>query len=196
MASPQRTCHACRRSRPQEELLRFVCGPEGPSVLDLRGKLPGRGAYLCPERACLRKGLKPKGIAQVLGCAPSAGSAEELRDQALEGLRRMLMEHLGHAHRAGAVVPGFERVAEALAENQTSWVLVATDAATRTRTEMAARAGEGGVVTALTKSELGAVLGTAEVGVAAITQPRLADKIRALAVRWNRLREENGDGQG
>jgi hypothetical protein len=196
MTGPQRTCHACRRGRPQGELLRFVCGPEGRSVLDLRGKLPGRGAYLCPQLACLRKGLKPKGIAQVLGCAPPAADAGALRQQALEGVRRMLAEHLGHAHRAGAVVPGFERVAEALAANEAYTVLVASDAAERTRTEMAARAGDGRVVTALSKSEMGAVLGTAEVGVAAITQPRLADKLRALAVRWNRLREENGDGQG
>ena len=196
MGGPQRTCHACRRSRPQSELLRFVCGPAGRAALDLRGKLPGRGAYLCPELACLRKGLKPKGVANVLGCAPPAAGAGELRDQALEGLGRLLIEHLGHARRAGAVIPGMERVAQALEKGDASWVLVATDAAERTRTLMTTRAGGGGVVTALTKNELGAVLDTAEVGVAAITQPRLAEKIRALAVRWNRLREENADGQG
>lgn len=194
--SPQRTCHACRRSGPQNELLRFVCGPDGTAVLDLRGQLPGRGAYLCPQLACLRKGSKAKGVAAVLGCAPPAGDAEALRRQALEGLERMLIENLGHAHRAGEVVPGMERVTQALEQGHANWVLVATDAAERTRTWMATRAGDGGVVTALTKSELGAVLGTAEVGVLAITQPRLADKIRALAVRWNRLKEESGDGQG
>ncbi|MFB6260622.1 MAG: L7Ae/L30e/S12e/Gadd45 family ribosomal protein, partial [Thiohalorhabdaceae bacterium] len=150
----------------------------------------------CPERACLRKGSKSKGVAQVLGCRPPAEDPETLRQQALEGLQRMLIENLGHAHRAGAVVPGMERVTQALEEGQANWVLAATDAAERTRKWMATRAGHDGVVTALTKSELGAVLGTAEVGVLAITQPRLAEKIRTLAVRWNRLKEENGDGQG
>lgn len=196
MAKPRRTCHACRRTQPQDELLRFVCGPDGRTVLDLRGRLPGRGAYLCPELACLRKGGKAKGIAPALGCAPPAAGGEELRRQALEGLHRMLTENLGHARRAGAVVFGRERVAEALDRDEAEWVLVAADAAERTRTEMVTRVGEDRLVTALTKSELGAVLGTAEVGVAAITQPRLADKIRALAVRWNRLREEKADGQG
>lgn len=196
MADPTRTCHACRRSAPQDELLRFVCGPGSQTVLDLRAKLPGRGAYLCPAAPCLRKGLKPKGVARVLDCGPANIGAEEVRQQALEGLDRLLLEHLGHAHRAGAVVPGMERVTQALDDNDANWVLVAYDAAQRTRIEMTARAGDGGVVTALTKGELGAVLGTAEVGVAAITQPRLADKVRALAVRWNRLKEENGDGQG
>ena len=196
MGEPQRTCHACRRIRPQNELLRFVCGPEGHSLLDLRGKLPGRGAYLCPATTCLRRGLKAKGVAAALGCKPPADDAQEVRRQAIEGLNRLLNEQIGHARRAGAVVPGADRVAQALDDNEVYGVLVAHDAAERTRTEMAARAGEERVVTALTKSELGAVLGTAEVGVAAITHPRLADKIRALAVRWNRLREENGDGQG
>ena len=196
MADPERTCHACRQARPQGELLRFVCGPDGCTVLDLRGKLPGRGAYLCPAVPCLRRGLKPKGIARVLGCTPGQAGAAEVRQQALDGLGRMLLEHLGHAHRAGAVVPGMERVAQVLMDNDANWVLVASDAAERTRTEMTARVGNDRVVSALTKGELGAVLGTAEVGVAAITQPRLADKVRALAVRWNRLKEENGDGQG
>jgi len=196
VASPARTCHACRRNRPQGELLRFVCGPEGRAVLDLRGKLPGRGAYLCPDPACLRKGVKAKGVGQALGCGGPGEDAEALRRRAVEGLGRMLHEELGHAHRAGAVVPGIERATRALDGGEADWVLVASDAAERTRTEMAARAGDGRVVTALTKSELGAVLDTAEVGVAAITQPRLADKIRKLAVRWNRLREEKVDGQG
>ncbi|MEF8793763.1 DUF448 domain-containing protein [Thiohalorhabdus sp.] len=194
--SPQRTCHACRRSAPQSELLRFVCSPDGAAVLDLRGKLPGRGAYLCPDPGCLRKGIKAKGVAQALGCRPPAEDAEALQRQAVEGLARMLTENLGHAHRAGAVVPGVDRVTQALEQGQAHWVLAASDAAERTRTWVATRVGNARVVTALTKSELGAVLGTAEVGLLAITQPRLAEKIRTLAVRCNRLKEENGDGQG
>jgi ribosomal protein L7Ae-like RNA K-turn-binding protein len=146
--------------------------------------------------ACLRRGLKAKGVPGVLACTAPDGGAEGVREQALNGLRRMLTEHVGHAHRAGAVVPGMDRVSQALTDGEANSVVVAVDAAQRTRTEMAARAGEARLVTALTKNELGAVLGTAEVGVAAITQPRLAEKIRALAVRWNRLREENADGQG
>lgn len=196
MASPERQCCACRQTRPQAELLRFVCGPEGRAVLDLRGKLPGRGAYLCPDRDCLHKGLQPKGVGRVLGCMSPAGDAEALREQALAGLGRLLREQLGHAHRAGGVVWGAQRVSEALEEGRVDWVLSAADTAERTRAELAEKVGPEKVLPVLSKEEIGEVLGPAEVGVAVIVHPRLAEKIFALAVRWKRLREENGDGQG
>ncbi len=37
---------------PKGDLLRFVQGPAGAAVLDLRQREPGRGCYLCPERSC------------------------------------------------------------------------------------------------------------------------------------------------
>jgi len=49
---PVRMCVVCRRRRPKRELLRIVRTPEG-FILDDSGKLPGRGAYVCPDNpAC------------------------------------------------------------------------------------------------------------------------------------------------
>ncbi|MFN3368102.1 MAG: YlxR family protein [Thermus sp.] len=45
---PIRMCVACRRRRPKGELLRILLMPEG-FRLDPTGKLPGRGAYVCPD---------------------------------------------------------------------------------------------------------------------------------------------------
>ncbi|GAA6754752.1 YlxR family protein [Thermus thalpophilus] len=45
---PLRMCVACRRRRPKGELLRILMTPEG-FQLDPTGKLPGRGAYVCPD---------------------------------------------------------------------------------------------------------------------------------------------------
>ncbi|MFN4070324.1 MAG: YlxR family protein [Thermus caldifontis] len=45
---PIRMCVACRRRRPKGELLRILLVPEG-FRLDPTGKLPGRGAYVCPD---------------------------------------------------------------------------------------------------------------------------------------------------
>ena len=196
MATPERQCCACRRTAPQAQLLRFVCGPDRVAVLDLRGKLPGRGAYLCPSPDCLRKGAAGKGLARALQCAPPQEDVARLQVQAREGLVRLLREQLGHAHRAGAVVWGFDRVTEAMTEERADWVAVAVDAAERTRADLAQRVGPERLVPMLTKADIGEVLGPAEVGVVVVTHPRLAEKIYALAVRWNRLREENGDGQG
>nr|WP_325233135.1 YlxR family protein [Egicoccus sp.] len=49
---PVRTCVACRVVRPQRELLRLARTPDGIRF-DTSGRLPGRGAYLCPEPHCL-----------------------------------------------------------------------------------------------------------------------------------------------
>jgi uncharacterized protein len=50
---PQRTCIACKTTKPKRELLRVVRTPDGHVRLDNeRGKLPGRGAYLCAKRSC------------------------------------------------------------------------------------------------------------------------------------------------
>ncbi|MGK0618480.1 YlxR family protein [Meiothermus cerbereus] len=46
---PIRQCIACRERRPKQELLRIVITEGGP-VLDLTGRKPGRGAYVCPDR--------------------------------------------------------------------------------------------------------------------------------------------------
>ena len=49
---PQRTCVACRRVADKRDLVRVVATPEGRLVVDPKGKLPGRGAYICRRRAC------------------------------------------------------------------------------------------------------------------------------------------------
>ena len=54
---PQRTCVGCRQVLPKRQLTRVVRGSEGV-VIDLSGKLPGRGAYLHDQKSCWVKALK------------------------------------------------------------------------------------------------------------------------------------------
>ena len=49
---PQRTCVACRQTKPKWGLVRLVHTPKGDIEIDHRGKKAGRGAYLCPAREC------------------------------------------------------------------------------------------------------------------------------------------------
>jgi len=48
------------QSFPKKELIRVVRTPEGEVLLDLTGKKSGRGAYLCKDKACLKKAIKAK----------------------------------------------------------------------------------------------------------------------------------------
>ena len=57
---PMRWCVGCNAQRPKRELVRVVRSPEGVISIDLRGKAPGRGAYLCPSAACLARARKAK----------------------------------------------------------------------------------------------------------------------------------------
>ena len=59
---PMRQCIGCREMKPKKELIRVVRSPEGTISLDFRGKAPGRGAYLCPDAACLKRAVKAKAL--------------------------------------------------------------------------------------------------------------------------------------
>ena len=64
---PQRQCLGCREMKPKAELVRVVRSPEGTVSLDLRGKAPGRGAYVCRSADCLKKALRSKAVSRSLG---------------------------------------------------------------------------------------------------------------------------------
>ncbi len=57
---PLRICIGCQEKKPKKELVRVVRTPQSEIVLDLTGKKSGRGAYICPQKGCLKKALKGK----------------------------------------------------------------------------------------------------------------------------------------
>ena len=63
---PLRRCTGCNESKPKKELVRVVRSPEGEISLDLVGKKPGRGAYLCPNAQCLQKARKARRLERAL----------------------------------------------------------------------------------------------------------------------------------
>ena len=63
---PQRQCMGCRERKAKKELIRVVRGTDGVVSLDFSGKLNGRGAYLCPDLACLQKAQKAKSLERSL----------------------------------------------------------------------------------------------------------------------------------
>lgn len=66
---PMRQCLGCNEHCPKRELIRVVRTPEGEVVADATGKKNGRGAYLCPKAACLRKAQKSRRLERALDCA-------------------------------------------------------------------------------------------------------------------------------
>ncbi|MDY5008594.1 RNase P modulator RnpM [Candidatus Allofournierella merdipullorum] len=63
---PLRRCTGCNEQKPKKELVRVVRSPQGEIALDRVGKMPGRGAYLCPSAQCLAKARKAKRLERAL----------------------------------------------------------------------------------------------------------------------------------
>ena len=72
---PVRTCTGCRQAKNKKGLIRVVRDKEGN---DATGKLNGRGAYICPDKECLKKAIKNKGLEKTLKIS---GIGEEIYSQ-------------------------------------------------------------------------------------------------------------------
>ena len=75
---------ACHTVRAKRELVRIVRSPTGELAVDLRGKAPGRGAYLDPDQACLDRGLREGALAKALEIPVDAATAERLKVELMQ----------------------------------------------------------------------------------------------------------------
>ena len=78
---PERSCVGCREKKAKSELIRIVRAPSGQVSLDESGRSPGRGAYLCPQTACLEKAIKKGGLAKSLHTSLSPEQLEAIRKE-------------------------------------------------------------------------------------------------------------------
>ncbi|WP_432563560.1 YlxR family protein [Kineococcus sp. SYSU DK003] len=67
-AEPERTCVGCRRRGSRSSLLRVVVAPDeaGNLLVDVRRRLPGRGAWLHESPACLELAEKRRAWSRAL----------------------------------------------------------------------------------------------------------------------------------
>lgn len=79
--APMRMCTGCGEMKPKKELIRVVKSSEGEISLDLAGRKPGRGAYICPKRECLRAARKAKRLEKAFQCAVPAEVYDSLEEE-------------------------------------------------------------------------------------------------------------------
>jgi predicted RNA-binding protein YlxR (DUF448 family) len=63
---PMRSCVVTKEKLPKNELLRIVRTPEGNVMVDLTGKMNGKGAYIKKDIAVLEKCKKSKILDRLL----------------------------------------------------------------------------------------------------------------------------------
>ena len=122
----ERLCVATRTVRPVTEMIRFVVGPEGQLVPDLKRKLPGRGVWVTATREALGQAIRRKAFARAL--KREVRVEPDFPDRVEGLLEHAALDALAIAHKSGAVATGFAKVEAALAGHDVIAVIHAADA--------------------------------------------------------------------
>src|SRR5258708_21101429 len=109
----QRFCAATGAVRPVDEMIRFVIGPDGVAVPDLKRRLPGRGIWITATRQALYAALARKAFARAF--KDDVRVTADVVDTTERLIERAALEALAICHKAGKVAIGFANVAAALA---------------------------------------------------------------------------------
>ncbi|MCY6356637.1 RNase P modulator RnpM [Clostridium sp. ZS2-4] len=80
---PKRMCTGCSEMKPKKELLRIVKNKENEITVDLTGKKPGRGAYICKDVECFKVAVKSKRLEKNLGTKISDEIYDRLKSEIL-----------------------------------------------------------------------------------------------------------------
>ena len=118
----------------EEQLIRFVAGPDGAVVPDLARKLPGRGLWVAARREAVEQAAK-KGAFSRAAKAKLAASPD-LAEQVERLLKARLLAGLGLARRAGDLILGFEKATVAASAGKVAWLVEASDGADDGRRKM------------------------------------------------------------
>lgn len=127
----ERMCVACRERAAPDALVRLVRHPvTAEIVVDLPGKLPGRGAWVHPERRCVQD-LQKKG-GKLARALDGSVDASDLRERILAALHRAAADGISMASASGSLVGGHDRLVKELLGGAVEQVILASDASPRT----------------------------------------------------------------
>lgn len=122
-----RSCIVTRQAGDADALIRFVAGPDGTVVPDLKRALPGRGCWVTGTRAHVDKAVAKRMFARALKREVSAPAD---LGAILDGLlAKNALGSLGLARKAGAVALGATSVESAVRSGKAFLVLHAQEAA-------------------------------------------------------------------
>ncbi|GBE15915.1 MAG TPA: DUF448 domain-containing protein [Proteobacteria bacterium] len=192
-SEPVRTCTGCGKRRPKGELIRVVMDPAtGKALADLKGKLPARGAYVCPARGCIEAACRGRLARALKGDMNSVGSPEEFSGFIAEGLKERILSLLGLAQRGGRVVSGASLVTgEIRRGGSVRWLaVVAEDASDGIALKLMRRLMTRGVPVqrVFGRAELGAAVGKGFRSVLLVKDAGLAVSIEAAIIRYFAVR--------
>lgn len=193
----QRTCLGCRETKGKGELVRLVAGPDGFVIVDYKGNLPGRGAYVCPNESCVRDAFLKKQISRAFEGAKFEGVEELLkllREKALE----KILSLVSLSRKAGKVVDGREAVDKGIEKGDIKLLLLAQDLSMGSSKEMVDKCLMRGIrhYAYLSKDEMGVLIGKGERGTVGITDESFSLLLEKEFDRLKGLGSAGGEKNG
>jgi predicted RNA-binding protein YlxR (DUF448 family) len=196
-AGADRFCALTRDLKPVAEMIRFVVGPAGEAVPDVKRKLPGRGIWITASRAAIDEAVKRNVFAR--GFKRDLKVAENLAAQTEDLLTRAALDALAVAGKAGLVVGGFAKVEAAIGGKRLLALIHASDGAEDGKRKLAAalqrentaESREIAIIEAFTGAELDLALNRSNVVHAALLAGPGSETFLARVARLARFRTGN-----
>jgi predicted RNA-binding protein YlxR (DUF448 family) len=123
---PERLCIATRSVKPIAAMIRFVVGPDGAVVPDIKHKLPGRGVWVTANRAAVETAIARKAFGRSF--KREVRLPPDLVGQTDHLVERAALDALAITHKAGQAVAGYAKVDAAVAGKPVVGLIHAADA--------------------------------------------------------------------
>ena len=193
----ERTCIVTRRAGAPETMIRFVRAPDGTVTPDIRARLPGRGVWVGARAALVAEATKKRMFAR--GLKEKSETPPDLADSVDRLLEADCLQLLALANKAGDVICGFNKAAEALAGNRIAALIEARDGGAdgkRKLRQSARRAGcaETPTIGLFGSSQLDLALGRTNVIHAALVAGGPAENFLVRCLRLAAYRDAGLDG--
>ena len=179
--------------KPKKELVRVVRAPVkedengvqtgGEVSLDLTGRKPGRGAYVCRDPECLKKAQKARRFERAFSCKIEDAVYDAMYQELCTDVKmNRALSALGLARRAGKLNWGFDTAVEAMRSGACGVVILAADLSDKPKKNVRFEAEKYHVSVlepAFNIEEISAAIGK-KAGVLAVCDRGFAEKLKQL----------------
>ena len=196
MADPVRSCILTRDRGERHALIRLALSPDGEVLPDIRAKAPGRGAWIGVTQrelaTAIAKGKLKGALARAFKTGPVTIPAD-LPERIAAQLERAALDRLGLEAKAGRLLTGSEKIADAARSGKLHLLAHASDAGTDGAGKLAqawrvGRDEEGsglrGLALPVPRTTLALALGRENVVHIGLTDRAAAGRVQEALDRW------------
>jgi len=196
---PVRICTGCGERKEKAEMVRIVADPSGSLIPDLKGSLPGRGAYVCPDASCILKASAGRLAASLKVPGDPSAKYKALKAAVAQVYRRRITGLLMQAKKSGRCVSGTNLVEGELRRGpQEGWFAILAEDTSEDIAVKITKSLKSAQVSCRSffgKEELGDILGKSPRSVVLIKDSGIAGAIEESLDRYFKVRDKGGFDQ-